>query len=279
MHSSDDLGRGDGERADLRNGNRVAMQIKVLGCSGGVGPGLRTTTLLVDGEILVDAGTGVGDLTLGQMRRIGRVFLTHSHLDHVCGLAFMADNLFDEIQRPIQVMAPGETLRILRRHLFNWKLWPDFSRLPDKDAPVLSFRSIRKGRRLKLGDDRFIQAFEVNHTVPAVGYVLSTRDKVFAFTGDTGSCPGLWQFLNELERLDYLMIDVAFPDEERELGRISGHYTPDVLGAELEQLRHRPELLLTHHKPGSAQVMEAQCNISLKAFRHRHLKRGDVFDI
>ena len=255
------------------------MQIKVLGCSGGVGPGLRTTTLLVDGEILVDAGTGVGDLSLAQMRKVGRVFLTHSHLDHVCGLAFMADNLFDEIHRPIQVMASGETLRILRRHLFNWKLWPDFSRLPDKDAPVLSFRSIRKGRRLKLGDDRFIQPFAVNHTVPAVGYVLSTRDKTFAFTGDTGSSEELWSFLNALDRLDYLMIDVAFPDEEHELGQISRHYTPTLLASELSQLRHRPELLLTHHKPGSLDVMHAQCNASLKGFKHQHLKRGDIFEI
>lgn len=255
------------------------MQIKVLGCSGGVGPGLRTSTLLVDGEILVDAGTGVGDLSLAQMRKIGRVFLTHSHLDHVCGLAFMADNLFDEIQRPIQVMSTTETLRILRRHLFNWKLWPDFSRLPDKEAPVLSFRSIRRGRRLKLGDDRFIQPFEVNHTVPTVGYVLSTREKVFVYTGDTGSCEAMWSFLNTLDRIDHLMIDVAFPDEEHDLGEVSRHYTPQVLGAELGQLRHRPELLLTHHKPGSLEALAAQCDAAFGDLKHRHLSRGDVIHI
>lgn len=255
------------------------MQIKILGCSGGVGPGLRTTTLLVDGEILVDAGTGVGDLSLAQMRKIGRVFLSHSHLDHVCGLAFMADNLFDEIQRPIQVMSTSDTLRILRRHLFNWKLWPDFSRLPDKESPVLSFRSIRRGRRLKLGDDRFIQPFNVSHTVPTVGYVLSTREQVFVYTGDTGSSDEMWNFLNALDRIDYLMIDVAFPDEEQALGEISRHYTPKVLGSELSRLRHRPELLLTHHKPGSLDVLAEQCDASLGEFRHRHLKRGDVFDL
>lgn len=36
------------------------MQIKILGCSGGVGGKLRTTSMLVDHDILIDAGTGFG---------------------------------------------------------------------------------------------------------------------------------------------------------------------------------------------------------------------------
>lgn len=93
------------------------MRIKVLGCSGGVGPGLRTTSLLVNEELLIDAGTGVGDLSIAQQRRIRNVFLTHCHLDHVCGLAFMADNLFDLIDQPIEVHAPVDTLRAVREQI------------------------------------------------------------------------------------------------------------------------------------------------------------------
>ena len=33
------------------------MRIEVLGCSGGIGPGLRTTSLMLDGHSLIDAGT------------------------------------------------------------------------------------------------------------------------------------------------------------------------------------------------------------------------------
>ena len=32
------------------------MELKVLGCSGGVGGQLRTTTLLIDDDVLIDAG-------------------------------------------------------------------------------------------------------------------------------------------------------------------------------------------------------------------------------
>ena len=36
------------------------MQIKILGCSGGIGGNMRTTSILVDDDVLIDAGTGVG---------------------------------------------------------------------------------------------------------------------------------------------------------------------------------------------------------------------------
>ena len=40
------------------------MRLKILGCSGGIGGTLRTTSMLLDEDILIDAGTGVGDLSL-----------------------------------------------------------------------------------------------------------------------------------------------------------------------------------------------------------------------
>lgn len=255
------------------------MRIKVLGCSGGVGPDLRTTSLLVDEEILIDAGTGVGDLSLSEMRRIERVYLTHAHLDHVCGLAFMADNLFGEVQRPIQVMASADTLRTIRTHLFNWQLWPDFSELPSVEAPLVVFRELERGVLEPLGGGRRLQAFEVLHTVPAVGYALSSATGVFAFSGDTGACDSMWSYLNTLPRLDWLMIDIAFPDEQAELGKVARHYTPALLGRELRKLRHRPELLLTHNKPGCEEQIDRQCRAALEGWSFRRLVRGEIIDV
>ena len=34
------------------------MKLRVLGCSGGIGGDLRTTSLLLDHDTLIDAGTG-----------------------------------------------------------------------------------------------------------------------------------------------------------------------------------------------------------------------------
>lgn len=256
------------------------MRIEVLGCSGGIGPGLRTTSLLLDEEILIDAGTGVGDLSLDQMSRIHSIYLTHAHLDHVCGLAFLADNMFDVVQHPIEVMATPATLHVIRTHLFNWELWPDFTQLPSSDAPLVVFRAFERGTSRDLGHGRQIQSFEVLHTVPAVGYALrSANGGVFAFSGDTSSCDAMWAFLNSLPRLDHLMIDIAFPDEQAEIGVRARHYTPTLVGRELSKLRHRPILLLTHHKPGCEDALHQECAVALAGWNYRHLMRGDVIEV
>ncbi|MDD3762085.1 MAG: 3',5'-cyclic-nucleotide phosphodiesterase [Nevskiales bacterium] len=252
------------------------MRIKVLGCSGGVGPGLRTTSLLIDDDYLIDAGTGVGDLTLAQQQRIERVFLTHSHLDHICGLAFLADNLFDLIERPIDVHATAETLQTLREHVFNWKIWPDFSRLPDEERPLLRWRELSIGQVFDLDEQRRLTAFPVLHTVPAVGYAIEGHRGVFAFSGDTYADDMLWAFLNRLPRLDKLMIEIAFPDEQAALGYASKHFTPSLLGEELKKLEHRPRLYLTHAKPGCEARIERQCRDALRGWSYSHLKRGDT---
>lgn len=254
------------------------MRIKVLGCSGGVGPGLRTTSLLIDDKILIDAGTGVGDLSLAQMREIGHIFLTHSHLDHTCGLAFMADNLFDLIDRPLEVMARAETLDAVRRHLFNWIIWPDFSKLPTPENPLVRFNEVIPGQRYPLGSDCTLTPFDVLHTVPAVGYALETASGTFAFSGDTYATDKLWNFLNALPRLDLLMIEIAFPDEQAALGRTSGHFTPTLLAQELLKLNHRPRLLLTHAKPGAEAIIEGECRDVLRHWTHRLLKRDDIIE-
>ena len=70
------------------------MQIRVLGCSGSIAAGCRTTSFLIGHDVLVDAGTGVGDLTLDEMAAIDHIVVSHSHLDHVlsigAGLAIIA---------------------------------------------------------------------------------------------------------------------------------------------------------------------------------------------
>ena len=69
------------------------MQIKILGCSGGIGAELRTTSMLVDQDILIDAGTGVGNLSMDELLKIDHIFLTHSHLDHIAFLPFLLDTV------------------------------------------------------------------------------------------------------------------------------------------------------------------------------------------
>ncbi len=118
------------------------MRIRVLGCSGGIGGSLRTTAFLVDDDILVDAGTGVGDLPLESLAKIDHIFVSHSHLDHVASIPFLVDTVCWMRGSPIVVYGIKDTLDILRAHLFNWKVWPDFTQIPDGDNPFMVYREI-----------------------------------------------------------------------------------------------------------------------------------------
>ena len=79
----------------------MTCTLRVLGCSGGISADLRTTSLLLNENILIDAGTGVGDLTLAQLRKIEHLFLTHSHLDHICSIPFIAEAVGGSRDKPL----------------------------------------------------------------------------------------------------------------------------------------------------------------------------------
>jgi len=49
--------------------------------------------MLLDHDVLIDAGTGVGDLSLTEMSLIDHVFITHSHLDHIACIPLLMDSV------------------------------------------------------------------------------------------------------------------------------------------------------------------------------------------
>ena len=122
------------------------MQVRVLGCSGSMAQGHHTTSFLVDDDLLIDAGSGVGTLTTNALHRIDHVLLTHSHLDHVLALPLLADIVIRHRQErelgPITVHALPATVQTLQEHLFNNRLWPDFTRIPSAAAPVLRLQTL-----------------------------------------------------------------------------------------------------------------------------------------
>ena len=124
------------------------MQIRVLGCSGAIAKDCRTTSFLVGDSILIDAGTGVGDLTLEEMGRIDHVLLTHSHLDHIAALPLMLDSVSSLRRSPVQVHALPATIEALQAHVFNNTIWPDFSVIPSQASPFLRYQAFSTGDKV-----------------------------------------------------------------------------------------------------------------------------------
>ena len=143
------------------------MKVRVLGCSGAIAKDCRTTSFLVDNDVLIDAGTGVGDLTLAEMARIEHVFLTHSHLDHVAALPLMVDAVASRRLQPLMIHALAGTIQALRTHIFNDVIWPDFSRIPTPEAPFITFHEIHTGQTLEV-NRKLLEVLPAVHTVPAV---------------------------------------------------------------------------------------------------------------
>lgn len=254
------------------------MQFRVLGCSGGLGTGGHTTTFALGQRVLIDAGTGVGRLSLDDMQALQHVFLTHAHLDHIAGLAFLADTRFAHGATGLRVHARASVLGALRAHIFNWQIWPDFASLGCEHKATIETRRVHMGRPVEI-DDAVLTPLPARHTVPACGYAVECAGGTLVYSGDTTACGPFWRALNKLERLDHLIIEVAYSDEQERLGRVARHYTPAVLGHELRKLRHRPVIHITHHKPGRSALIEAQCAEALAGWEYRHLQLDDVIDL
>ncbi|MES2991036.1 MAG: 3',5'-cyclic-nucleotide phosphodiesterase [Pseudomonadota bacterium] len=257
------------------------MILTVLGCSGSIAKGCKTTAFLLDGDVLIDAGTGVGDLELEALARIDHILISHSHLDHVLSIGLLADAVMrvrEEHQRgAIQVHALPETIAALRAHIFNGVIWPDFTRLPSADDPILQLVPFALGDVLELNGKR-IEVLTAAHTVPAVGFAVLPADPAagaWVFTGDTGPNPALWERLRTM-KVAHLVIETAFSDEERQLARISRHLCPAALGHELAQLAGSVEVHITHIKPGESEAVMAEIGRLGSPHRIAALRAGDV---
>ena len=255
------------------------MRIRILGCSGGIGAGSRTSAMLIDDDVLLDAGTGIGDLALNDLRSIRHVFLTHAHLDHIAGLPMLVDCTFEEdVETPVTVYGRPETLKALQDHIFNWVIWPDFAKLPSEEKPMLQYRTCRPGDTVSIGDRDF-HAVDVLHSVPSLGYTVENSGGVFAVSGDTTTNKTLWPVLNACDDLKVLVIEVSFPNEREVLATQSGHYCPSTLCADLQRLKHKPEIWLTGMKPGEEQRILSQVLAAAPDKKIRMLSRGTVITV
>lgn len=233
------------------------MKVRVLGChgsdqvvreSGGV-RGCCTCGFLVNESLLLEAGTIGRKLDLDEQRRIRVVLLTHSHFDHIQGLPTLADNLVGHDSAPVLLVGLPETLRGLRDHVFNETMYPDFFCLPDPARPVFRAETLVPGHAWPC-EGFNVLGVSVNHTVPAVGYLLSDPTGTLLYSGDTHDTDELWQRAATMPSLKAVFVETSYPDAMADLARASKHLTPSLLGAQLRKLG-RPDVAVYvyHVKP------------------------------
>jgi cAMP phosphodiesterase len=224
------------------------MRLEVLGCYGGEAPERRMPSFLVDGHLLVEAGAVTEALAIPEQAKLQHVLVSHAHLDHVVGLAFLVDNVQAAAARsgPVTAGSLGAVIDELQTYCFNNHLWPDFTKLPP-DGPVLRFQSLDEGRPVEFGALTVIPV-AVHHTVPTTGFVITDGASGFVFSGDTGPTTRLWEIARRTAGVRAVVVETAFPNRLEALAKASGHLTPRLLDRELAKMPDVP-VWIYHMKP------------------------------
>lgn len=193
------------------------------------------STLVVDDIVAFDAGSLAMACTDKQRAAIRDVVISHAHLDHVAGLPLFIDDLFSTLTEPVRIHAARDVIEVLETHIFNWSVYPRFSELENDFGPVSEYVQFEPGVLFEV-KHLSVLPISVNHKVPSCGFIISDGRTTVAATGDTAPTDVFWEQVNELEDLEAVLVECAFPDGLAELAELSHHLTPGGLSAELEKL-------------------------------------------
>jgi len=252
------------------------MQIRVLGCHGSHTPGCNTTSFLLNGNTLVDAGTITSLLTIEEQVNINYVLITHAHLDHVRDIMFLADNIcYLRKDRPLVVLATHTIIDTLKTYLFNNIIWPDFSLLPNPENPVLQFKTLKPGEKIAL-DTVEVTAVLVNHVIETVSYVIESKEGSIVIIGDTGPTEEVWNVANTLRNLQAVFVETSLPNDMQDVANMTGHLTASGLEEELKKLNaHNPQIYLYHMKFHYRESIQSEI-ATIKGRNIRILQDGEV---
>lgn len=255
------------------------LRIKVLGAGGSEVPGHNCPAFLVDGKILLDAGTIAVSLNIREEHSLRWILLTHAHLDHIKGIPFLLDNLVTRSTgNTITVLSGKDVLDDLKKNIFNGRIWPDFSKIPTPAHPVLKYKAITRTRSVQI-DGYKVTMEKVHHTVPAYGYVVEKPGKKsIAYTGDTGPTHRFWDRM-AARKAKHLIMETSFPNRLEKLALASGHLTPSLMEKEIAKMVPTPEkIFIMHMKPQYLREIETEIR-ALGRDNIEFLKDGEVIQI
>jgi len=213
---------------------------------------MNLTSFLVNDRVALDAGSLTPTLSLEEQSRISHVFVSHSHVDHLCTLPFLLDNVLPDMQEAVLLYGPPDTVRSLREHLFNGVLWPDFTRISNGRTVVLRMHSLAHGQTVEAHGVAWTP-FSMEHEVACYGYLLQEPGVSVFVCGDTSSLACLDEVVSRAEGLRAVVLEASFPREGAEVAERSLHLSTESFGRQVRD-RVPPEVrvLVSHIKPGFA---------------------------
>lgn len=224
------------------------MQVRILGGSGGVTKTTSATSYLIDESLLIDAGSVATGLDIKDQAKIKHILISHAHLDHTKDLAFICDNCFGMKEAPFYTYSHPTVIKAIKDHLFNDVIWPDFTALPNKENPVMSFHSLKEKEKVQLGEYSVLPV-HVAHPGDAFGFIIEKGDKAILFTQDTKATDEIWKEAKKHKNLKAIFTEVSFPNKLRKVADLSDHHTPSTMKIELTKMPENVPVYLGHLKP------------------------------
>jgi cAMP phosphodiesterase len=245
------------------------MKVKILGCSGSEGIGHNPPGLLVNDVMMLDAGTITAALSIEAQSKITDILISHPHLDHIKSLVFLADNVVGRVKKPINIRAIPEVIDAIKKHVMNNIIWPDFTRIPTAEQPVMTYLPLTVGTPVTIAGMR-VKAIPMNHPVPAVGFLVSDAAASILYSADTGPNELLWKEAAEAKNLKAIIVDTSFPNSLGTIADLSGHFTPAQLHQDLTRARVGSDvpIYIYHIKP----AFEKKVTGELRALGRKNVK-------
>jgi ribonuclease Z len=219
------------------------MKLIALGTTGYHPNDQRQTACYMIPEIglVLDAGTGAYRIRRHLQGDSLDIYLSHVHLDHVMGITFLFDILYQQEVESARVHGAADKLAAIQRHLFAEELFPvlppiQWCPLPDTGATPLS-----------VGGGGKMTTFPLDHPGGSLGYRIDWPDYSLAYVTDTTADPQS-DYIQQIKGVNLLLHECYFRDEYRDLAIRSGHsWTTPV--AEVALAAKVDRLVMIHINP------------------------------
>lgn len=211
--------------------------------TGGYHPNERRHTagvLLPDLGIALDAGTGFFRVQSLLRHDQLDVFLTHAHLDHICGLTFFLVPVLQGQVSAVRVHGTAQVLQAVRQHLFARELFPV--------DPPFEWHTLPDGQGVPVPQGGQLTWLPLAHPGGSTGFRIDWPDRSLAYITDTTASE---DYVDFIRGVDVLIHECYFGDELAEWAQRTGH-TAAAGVARIAALAQPRRLYLMHVDPQRA---------------------------
>jgi ribonuclease Z len=224
----------------------AAMELVLLG-TGGYHPNeVRHTSCLMIPQhgIVLDAGTAMFRVRDHLQTSELSIFLTHAHLDHIIGLTFLFDVLYQQQAQSATVYGDRAKIQSIQERLLGEPFFP--AKLPVDFLELTSHTPLAEGGILR--------TFPLEHPGGSLGMRLDWPGHSLAYVTDTVAKADA-DYLQDIQGANVLVHECYFPDGHEQIAEKTGHSCLSAV-AKVARAAGVGRLILVHFNPLSETLDE-----------------------